>query len=64
MTDVLLKTILQPWPVKGPKPMRVWGKDGMTLRYHARERQHNNVDEKVKGGKMKIQGKIISFSFK
>ncbi len=30
MTDVLLKTILQPWLAKEPKPMRVWGKGGMT----------------------------------
>ncbi len=30
VTDVLLKTIMQPWLAKGPKPMRVWGKDGMT----------------------------------
>jgi hypothetical protein len=30
VTDVLLKIILQPWLAKGPKPMRVWGKDGMT----------------------------------
>ncbi len=30
MTNVLLKTILQPWLVKGPKPMRVRGKEGMT----------------------------------
>jgi hypothetical protein len=30
VTDVLLKTILQPWLAKGPKPMRVWGKEGMT----------------------------------
>ncbi len=30
VTDVLSKTILQPWSAKGPKPMRVWGKDGMT----------------------------------
>ncbi len=29
-TDVLSKTILQPWLAKGPRPMRVWGKDGMT----------------------------------
>jgi hypothetical protein len=31
VTNVLLKTILQPWLVKGPKPMRVWGKEDMTL---------------------------------
>jgi hypothetical protein len=30
VTNVLLKTILQPWPAKGPKPMRVWEKEGMT----------------------------------
>ncbi len=30
VTNVLLKTILQPWSAKGIKPMRVWGKDGMT----------------------------------
>ncbi len=30
VTDVLPKTILQPWLAKGPKPNRVWGKDGMT----------------------------------
>jgi hypothetical protein len=30
VTDVLLKTILQPWWAKGPNPMKVWGKDGMT----------------------------------
>ncbi len=30
MTDVLLKTILQPWLAKGPKSIRVWGKEGMT----------------------------------
>ncbi len=30
VTDVLLKTILQPWLAKGPKLMRVWGKEGMT----------------------------------
>jgi hypothetical protein len=30
VTDVLSKTILQPWLAKGPRPMRVWGKDGMT----------------------------------
>ncbi len=30
VTDVLLMTIWQPWFAKGPKPMRVWGKDGMT----------------------------------
>jgi hypothetical protein len=29
-TDILLTTILQPWSAKGPRPMRVWGKDGMT----------------------------------
>jgi hypothetical protein len=28
--DVLSKTILQPWLAKGPKPMRVWGKESMT----------------------------------
>jgi hypothetical protein len=27
--NVLLKTILQPWLAKGPKPIWVWGKDGM-----------------------------------
>jgi hypothetical protein len=32
--------------------------------YQARERQHNNLREKVKRGKMKVWGKIISFSFK
>ncbi len=30
MTDVLSKTILQPWLAKGLKPMRVWRKEGMT----------------------------------
>jgi hypothetical protein len=32
MTDtaVLVKTILQPRLAKGPKPMRVWGKEGIT----------------------------------
>ncbi len=32
MTDtaVLVNTIWQPRSAKGPKPMRVWGKDGMT----------------------------------
>jgi hypothetical protein len=30
VTDVLLKTILQPWLAKGTKPMRLWGKEGMT----------------------------------
>jgi hypothetical protein len=30
VTDVLSKTILQPWLAKGPKLMRVWGKAGMT----------------------------------
>jgi hypothetical protein len=30
VTNVLLKSILQPWLAKGPKPMRVWGKDSMT----------------------------------
>jgi hypothetical protein len=30
VTGVLSKTILQPWLVKGPRLMRVWGKDGMT----------------------------------
>ncbi len=30
VTDVLSKAILQPWLAKGPRPMRVWGKDGMT----------------------------------
>jgi hypothetical protein len=30
VTDVLSKTILQPWLAKGPRPMRVWGNDGMT----------------------------------
>ncbi len=29
MTDVLLKTILQPWLANGPKPMRVCGKEDM-----------------------------------
>jgi hypothetical protein len=26
----LVEDILQPWLAKGPKPMRVWGKEGMT----------------------------------
>jgi hypothetical protein len=30
VTNYLSKTILQPWLAKGPKLMRVWGKDGMT----------------------------------
>ncbi len=30
MTDILSQTILQPWLAKGPKPMKVWGKEGMT----------------------------------
>jgi hypothetical protein len=30
VTDVLSKRIMQPWLAKGPRPMRVWGKDGMT----------------------------------
>ncbi len=30
MTDVLSKTIVQPWSVKGPKLMWEWGKYGMT----------------------------------
>jgi hypothetical protein len=30
VTDVLSKTILQPWLATGPRSMRVWGKDGMT----------------------------------
>jgi hypothetical protein len=30
VTDVLSKTILQPWLAKGPRPIRVWGEDGMT----------------------------------
>jgi hypothetical protein len=31
VTGVLSKTILQPWMAKGPNPMRVCGKNGMTL---------------------------------
>jgi hypothetical protein len=30
VTDVLSKTILQLWLAKGPRPIRVWGKDGIT----------------------------------
>ena len=32
MTDiaVLVNKIWQLWPAKGPKPMRVWGKEGIT----------------------------------
>jgi hypothetical protein len=30
VTDVLLKTFLQPLSAKGPKPMKVWEKVGMT----------------------------------
>jgi hypothetical protein len=30
VTNVLLKTILQPWLAKGPNLKRVWEKDGMT----------------------------------
>jgi hypothetical protein len=30
VTDVLSKTILQPWLVKGPKSMRAWRNNGMT----------------------------------
>ncbi len=40
------------------------GRAVITVRSHARERQRNNVDEKVKEGKMKVCSKIISFSFK
>jgi hypothetical protein len=31
-----------------------WGRAVITVRYHAREKQHNNVREKVKRGKMKV----------
>ena len=41
MTDVLSKTILLPWLAKGPKPIRVWGKEGMTW--------PNIVDEGIAG---------------
>jgi hypothetical protein len=30
VTVALSKTILQPWLAKGHKPMREWGKEGMT----------------------------------
>ncbi len=30
MTVVLVKMIVQSWSANGPKPMRVWGKLGMT----------------------------------
>jgi hypothetical protein len=30
VTEVSVKTIVQSWPANGPKPMRVWGKLGMT----------------------------------
>ena len=30
MTAVFVKTIVQSWLANGPKPMRVWGKLGMT----------------------------------
>ncbi len=30
MTAVHVKTIVQSWLAKGPKPMKVWGKLGMT----------------------------------
>ncbi len=30
MTAVLVKMIVQSWLANGPKPMRVWGKLGMT----------------------------------
>jgi hypothetical protein len=30
VTVALLKIILQPWSANGPKPMREWGKEGMT----------------------------------
>ncbi len=30
MTAVFVKTIMQSWLAYGPKPMRVWGKLGMT----------------------------------
>ncbi len=30
MTVVRVKTIVQSWLANGPKPMRVWGKLGMT----------------------------------
>jgi hypothetical protein len=32
-TAVLVKTIEQPRSAKGPKPMRVWGKEGITWPY-------------------------------
>ncbi len=30
MTEVCVKMIMQSWSANGPKPMRVWGKSGMT----------------------------------
>jgi hypothetical protein len=47
VTDVLSKTIGQPWLAKGPKRMSVWGKEGMTW------------PDIVDGGSMGMEAKVV-----